>query len=248
LSATGDGVAARPADRDWRIHPHGAILALEENLWTVTGEIPGVPMALRRTMTVVRLSDGRLVLHSVIALGPAAMAQIEAWGEPSFVVVPSGYHRIDAPAYKRRYPRAVVISPRRCRKRVEQRVAVDGGFERLPEDPALVAEELPGAHEGVLIVSSGDARERATLVFKDVFFNQDPLPGIAGRLYDLLGSTGGPKVPPVARWFLVDDRRALRAHLERLAGRPDLVRIIPGHGEAIDVWPGKALAKAAAAL
>ncbi len=234
--------------RDWRIHPHGPIRALDENVWMVSGEIPGVPMALRRTMTVIRLSDGRLVLHSVIALAPTAMTQLEAWGEPAFVVVPSGYHRIDASAYKKRYPRAVVVCPPKGRKRVAQRVAVDGGFELLPKDAALEAQLLDGAHEGVLIALSGDERTRATLVFNDVFFNQAPLPGITGTVYGWLGSTGEPKVPPVARWFLVDDRAALRAHLERLSRRPDLARIVPGHGEPIEVWPAQALSRAAQAL
>ena len=235
-------------DRDWRIHPHGAIRTLEDNLWTVSGHIPGLPMPLRRTMTVVRLGDGRLVVHSAIALAHTSLAQLESWGEPAFIVVPSGYHRIDAPAYKKRYPKALVVCPPKSRKRVEERVAVDGGYELLPDDPALEAVHLDGTCEGVLIAKSGAEHERATLVFNDVFFNQAPLPGLAGKIYGLLGSTGGPKVPPVARWLLVQDRAALRSHLELLARRPGLVRLIPGHGEPIDVWPSKVLSKVAAAL
>ncbi len=247
-----DGDDARkppPApERDWRIHPHGAIRALESNLWTVSGEIPGLPIALRRTMTVVQLTDGRLVLHSAIALAPTAMAQLEAWGEPAFVVVPGRYHRIDAPAYKKRYPNAKVVCPPKARAHVEKRVAVDGDYDVLPRDPALEAALLEGSHEGVLIAKSGPEHTRATLVLNDLFFNQAPLPGIAGWLYGLFGSTGGPKINPVARRLLVDDRRALRAHFESLARREDLVRIIPGHGEPVDVWPGKVLARAAGVL
>ncbi len=249
MSGEGESQKGTPAsERDWSIHPHGAIRALESNLWMVGGEIPGMPIPLRRTMTVVRLSDGRLVLHSVIALAPTAMAQIEAWGEPAFVVVPNRCHRIDAPAYKKRYPHAKVVCPPKARIHVERRVAVDGGYELLPRDPALEAALLEGSQEGVLIAKSGPEHTRATLVFNDLFFNQAPLGGLTGRVYGLLGSTGGPKVPPVARWFLVDDRKALRAHLESLARREDLARIIPGHGEPIEVWPGKALARAASAL
>lgn len=234
--------------RDWRIHPHGAIRALEDNLWTVSGHIPGLPMPLRRTMTVVRLTDGRLVVHSAIALAHTSLAQLESWGEPAFIVVPSGYHRIDAPAYKKRYPKALVVCPPKSRGRVQKAVAVDGGYDLLPDDPALEAVHLDGTSEGVLIAKSGAEHARATLIFNDVFFNQEPLPGLAGRIYGLLGSTGGPKVPPVARWFLVQDRAALRSHLELLARRPGLVRLVPGHGEPIDVWPSKVLSKVAAAL
>lgn len=236
------------AEIGWTIHPHGSLTRLEDNLKIVTGDIPGLPFRLRRVMTVAKLSDGRLVFHSVIALGPSAMAELEAWGEPAFVVVPSGYHRIDAPAYKRRYPKIQVVCPAKARGRVEERVQVDGGFELLPADPAIEAQQLDGAYEGVLGVRSGDRYQRLTLVFNDTFFNQSPIPGIAGRIYGLLGSTGGPRVPPIVRWSQVSDRAALRAHLERLASRPELVRLVPGHGEPIDVWPGKTLARAAAEL
>src|SRR5690606_38404698 len=82
---------------------HGPLERLEDNLWRVEGALPN--MALRRVMTVVRMADGRLVIHSAIALPDELMAQIEAWGRPSYLLVPNAYHRLDAPAYKARYDR-----------------------------------------------------------------------------------------------------------------------------------------------
>src|SRR5690606_38404699 len=79
---------------------HGPLERLEDNLWRVEGALPN--MALRRVMTVVRMADGRLVIHSAIALPDELMAQIEAWGRPSYLLVPNAYHRLDAPAYKAR--------------------------------------------------------------------------------------------------------------------------------------------------
>jgi hypothetical protein len=71
-------------------------------------------------------------------------------------------------------------------------------------------------------------------------------------LRHLTGSTGGIKITRVARLFLIADKRAARAHLERLAALPGLCRIIVPHHVVIDrtsgMEPGAALAAAAATL
>ena len=51
------------------------------------------------TSTIARMTDGSLVLHSPIALEEDAMVDLEALGTPAFLIVPSRYHRLDAPAY-----------------------------------------------------------------------------------------------------------------------------------------------------
>jgi hypothetical protein len=70
-------------------------------------------------------------------------------------------------------------------------------------------------------------------------------PGLDGLLLRLLGSTGGPKVTPLARWIAVRDRRALRDHLLQLAQTPGLVRVIPCHGGIISKDPSGVLRRVA---
>jgi hypothetical protein len=62
-----------------------------------------------------------------------------------------------------------------------------------------------------------------------------------------MGSTGGPKVTRVGRFFLLKDRSAFRAHLERLA-TDDVVRLVPGHGDVVDQDAAAALRRIAASL
>ena len=57
--------------RPWTVLKHDPLRKLESNLWEVEGELPGMP--LRRRMVLVRLSDGRLVIHSPIACDDATM-------------------------------------------------------------------------------------------------------------------------------------------------------------------------------
>lgn len=78
---------------------------------TVTGDIHMPLMHLPRRMTVVRRHDGRLVVFSAIALHEDEMAELEAWGTPTFLIVPSNKHRLAAKIWKDRYPAMQVVTP-----------------------------------------------------------------------------------------------------------------------------------------
>lgn len=212
---------------EWNVLPHGPIERLADNLWWVQGTLPG--MSLKRVMTVVRLGDGRLVIHSAIALEPGAQAELEAWGTPSFLLVPNHYHRLDAPAYKRRYPQLKVLAPKGSRPKIAEVIAVDGGYEDFPSDPQVRLEALHGVKdmEGALLVRSNDG---LTVVLNDVVFNMDKKQDFLGWLFTtVLGSAPGPRVSRLSKLTLIADKRAFRADLERFAAMPELTRLIVAH-------------------
>jgi hypothetical protein len=213
---------------EWKVLDHGPLEKLEDNLWRLEGSLPGSP-PFKRVLTVVRLADGRLVINNGICLDDAALKQIETLGRPAFLVVPGAKHRLDAPAYKSRYPDIVVVSPAGARKDVEKLVKVDT---TTPDfgDPNVRWIPLDGVGEGeaVLEVRSGD---RVTLVFNDAVMNVPRSGGFFGFVLGVVGFTGdAPKVSGPAKFFLVKNKPALRAHLERLADTPQLARVIVSHG------------------
>lgn len=215
----------------WKVLPHDPVIALEDNLRTVEAALP--KMSLKRRMTIIRLSDGRLVIHNAIALDDASMAALEAWGKPAFLIVPNHFHRLDAVPFKQRYPDLVVIADPRSRKGVEAALPVDGGPELLPKDPSLHCEPLDGCKIGEMafIIRHGAT---ATLLLNDALFNQPHLPGFSGFVMRALGSTGALKVTRIMRLFGVKDLAALEAHLARLADTPGLTRLIVSHGQTLD--------------
>jgi hypothetical protein len=186
-------------------------------------------MSLKRVMTVARLSDGSLVIHSAIALAEEEQRKLEALGTPSVLIVPNRGHRLDAPAYKKRYPALRVFAPRGGRKGVEEVVPVDGTYEDFPGDDTVRLETLKGVaeEEGAMLVRSSDG---TTVVLNDVVFNMDRKKDPLGWFFTtVLGSAPGPRVSRLVKLLYVKDRKALRAELERLATIPDLVRLIVAH-------------------
>lgn len=235
------------ANTSWNVPPHAPIETLEDDLWRVEAPVPGIP--LRRVMTLARLDDGRVVIHSAIPLDESSMQRVEAWGRPAFLVVPSRYHRLDAPAYKRRYPDLTVVCPRAARSGVEQVVPVDGDYETFPAGQCVRLQHLDGtgAREGVMLVEHSGA---ATLVFNDLIFDMPHLSGVQGFVLRHVTRSSGdaPHVSRIGRAFIVKNRRRLREELLQLAETPRLRRILVAHHRVISDDPAGALRSVAATL
>lgn len=229
----------------WTVYDHDDIEKLDDNLWTVIGSLPNIP--LKRIMTIVRLDDGGLVIHGPIALREEAMAELEAFGKPAFIVVPNRYHRLDSVIYKKRYPEAQILVPSGSRRQIEEVVPVDLTYEEFAsgDTVSFTYPDGVGKIEAVMRVRSPRG---TTLVFTDVLFNVPHAPGFSGMVLRLVGSSGGPKVTRIGKLFVVKDKAALAASLRELARTENLVRVIPGHGVFITEEPGPTLDRVAAAL
>src|SRR5262245_51253122 len=228
---------------EWTVLRHEPIEKLADNLWRVSGTLRGPGGDIQRQMVLARRRDGKLVVYNGVALTDDEMKQIDAWGTPSVLVVPNPYHRQDALIWKKRYGDVTVVAPAGARKRVAKVVAVDAITEDAPRDDDVKVFAMDGCpSEACLEVRSGD---EVTLVFCDTLMN---VPKRGGMFGFLLGPTGRIASPRVARWFVIKDKRAFAAHLEKLAELPGLARVLFGHGTPItDDAPG-ALRKVAAQL
>ncbi len=212
------------AFQTWTVLPHDPIDKVESNLWYVTGMMPDG--RTQRAMCVARRRDGRLVIHNAIALEEPRMKELEAFGEPTFLVVPNSFHRQDAKIWKDRYPKIKVLCPAGGVEGVSKVVAVDGTYAGYPSDPDVELVHFDGCkdREGVMTVHSDG---KTTAVINDMVMNITRRGGFWGFM---LAPTGRPAVPRISRWAVVSDKRAFRAHLDRLAGDATLARIIVSHG------------------
>jgi len=228
----------------WKVLPHGPIEKLSDRLWRVEGKLD--PMC--RVMAIAKRADGSLVVHNGIALGDAEMAEIDAFGKVGTILVPNGYHRLDAKVFADRYPEARVLCPANAKTKVEQVVPVAGSYEDFGTDASVELVTLRGTkeREGVMIVRGTDG---TSLVFNDAIFNMPHGAGFTGFvLRRVTASTGGPTVSRIMKWLVIADKPAFRAHLEELAKLPDLRRILVSHHETITDDPAGTLARVAAAI
>jgi len=204
-------------------------------------------MGLGRWMTIARMNDGRLVVHSAVALPEDQMARIDEWGEVAFIVVPNRFHRLDAAAFAERYPEAKVVCPAGAKAKVEAVVPVDLGYDEFEGDDVVSIDYVAGLKESEGVMRVRDA-EGVTLVFTDLLFNKKHGKGFGGLIMRMIGSSGGPKVTPLFRMMALKDKPALREALLGLAETEGLVRLVPGHGRIIDDDPAGTLRSVAERL
>ena len=231
----------------WKVLPHGKLSEIDENLLTVTGTIAMPLMELPRRMTVVRLNDSRLVIYSAISLDEAEMRALEDYGQPAWLIVPNDHHRLDAAAWKQRYPQIRVVAPEGSREKVAEAVPVDSTAPRFG-DPNVRFVIVPGtrSHEAALVV---ETRTGTTLVLNDVVANIRNARGFGGWLLELMGFAGDePHVPRPVSLMMIDDKAALRTQLLEWAAIDSLNRILVSHGEPIEANPQQALRELAQSL
>jgi hypothetical protein len=223
-------------NESWTVLPHGDIEQLATNLFIVEGKVRMPLGETSRHMTIVRLSTGHLVIYSAICLDDARMAQLTALGAPSYLVVPSGIHRLDIKPWRDRFPGMQVIAPHGARERVAEMVEptldVDGSVVDLG-DPRVSIEAVPGT-DGQELTMLVETETGTTLVVNDLIFNLPEMSGVQGFGMKVLGfKPGQAAMPKLVRMRFVKDEKAMRAQLERWAEIPDLERVIVSHGRPI---------------
>ena len=225
----------------WTVLPHTPIEVLAPNVWRVEGVLNAWN---KRVMVLVRLGDGRILMHNAVALDEPSMARIDAWGEVAAILVPNGFHRQDAFIMQNRYPKAKVYAPSGAMGRASKATPCAGSYADVPTDASVTVRHLEGIgkREGVLLVRSGDG---VSAVFCDTLLN---LPKLSGWLGTLLYPTGVLSVPRPTKLLFARDRKALQADLESMAADPALVRVIPGHGAVVESDARGRLREAAARL
>jgi hypothetical protein len=203
-----------------KIHPHGELSEIAENLWQLRGSLP---FPLPRNMTVHRLPGGELLLHSVVALNDDGLKKLEALGKPAWMLVPHPMHTMDAPFYKQRYPDIRVIAPDDAKPKLRT-VGVDFSPEAGLAEIGLRHHVVPGMKytEVVLEVPVDGGR---ALLFTDLI-GQGKAKNLLLRL---LGPPGGSGVARIVRFRQLSDKRAVRSFLEKTAETPDIRVVTTAH-------------------
>lgn len=233
--------------KEWTVLPHGELQHINERILTVVGDIKMPLVHFPRRMSVVQLQDGGAIIYSAVALDDAQMAQLEAFGRPAFMVVPSERHRLDAGIFKQRYPPMQVIAPSGAREKVEKVAHVDT---TAPDfgDAAVRYVEVPGTNgtEAALEVTGDDG---VTLIVNEIIGDVHGATGVRGWLLKLMGFAGDePNVPAPVKMMFSEGKEELAAQFRRWAELPKLKRIIVSHGDIIEDDPAGTLQRLASEL
>jgi len=206
---------------------------LADHLWELDAPLTIVGMAIGHRMTVARLPDGSLWLHSPVAHSPALSAALARLGPVAHVVAPNCMHDTYLEGWFAAYPSARFHGAKHF-SRFRPDLKFTDTLGDTP-DPAWAAtfdqhvmRGMPRLNEVVFL-----HRATRTLLVTDLAFNLGPaMPLLSRTLLRLNGCYDCFAVSRLLR-TTIKDRAALRASLDHIFTW-DFDRLILSHGRNLD--------------
>lgn len=210
-------------------YPHSPPRLLAENLWEVRGEWSN---KFGRRMTVVRLTDGRVALHSSIRLMGKDLDWLRGLGKIAFVIAPNVFHCSDAGWAAKEFPQAQLYCPKEKLK----------FFEEQGLKPKDVNTEFPALAELECIPTRGTRVHEAafvhvasrTLILCDLAFHMaEVFTGLEKVImkWNKVGGRFGPS--RLTKLVFTKDTKALLDSYREIL-RQDFDRVVVNHGEVLE--------------
>ena len=225
----------------------GALVARADDLWTVRTHLRIAVGDIGTRMTVMRLWDGSLLLHSPVEPSPELRKAIDEIGTVRWIVAPSLVHHFFCGHWAEAYPDAEVCAPAGLEKKrkdleIHQRLEPDLIDRWNGEVEAVLVEGAPRIDEWVFFHPAS-----RSVVFTDVAFNVRSDGRNDARLFHfLVGAVDRFGPHRFVRQFLRDKSTVARS-IDRVL-EWDFDRVIVTHGEVMETGGHAAVEQAFAYL
>jgi hypothetical protein len=208
--------------------------SIAEDLWSAEQPLRYLGVALTTRMTIVRLADGALMVHSPIHLTDELRTAVANSGRVRFIIAPNRFHHLFVADWQNAFPEAQTF----CAPGLDTKRG-DLKFTAILDDnaPAMWAAEMdqafmrafPPLNEIVFF-----HRKTHTLIFTDLLFNIASHDSAFSRfLLRLDGAFQGPAIPRSFKLLLRRRRLECAAFLRRLLSW-DFERAIVAHGAIVE--------------
>ncbi len=206
---------------------------IAEDVWAHDDDV-GLPLGLSMPgrATIMRLSDGGLVVHSPLRVDDETARAIDALGEVRFLVAPNSLHWMFLKAAKERWTRARVLAAPVLAKKLGS-----FAFEELPESgyvggmEGIRIERIQGAPRIQEHVFLHEASR--SLVVGDLMFNVHECRSFWMRLVLRLGGAWQKTAQSLEWRRLVKDRAAAAQSASNVLSW-DYERVVVAHGDVVE--------------
>lgn len=220
---------------------------LDDDLWVAEQEQRFLGVEVGSRMTVIRLKDGGLWVHSPLRLTAPVREAVEALGPVRFLVAPNCYHHLSISQWMATYPEARAhAAPGLPEKRKDVRFHAVLG-EQGPAEWTGQIDTLPWRGAPLMGEVVFFHRPSRTLVVTDCVHNIGPeAPALTRFTFRLLGGYGRLSTSAVDR-LVNRDRAAARATVDTIL-QWDIQRVILSHGHIVESGGAQAFREAYAWL
>ena len=209
----------------------GMLNQLVDGVWVAWTPQSFFGLQVGARMTVVRLRDGSLFVHSPIAIDDTLKGEIDALGDVGHVVAPNLFHHLHAGLAAELYPNAKVhLAPGLDKKRPDLKADALLGRE---QDPGWGSEIEAMPIEGTMLGETTFIHHPSgTLICSDLIENFETSDDWYTRLYLKLGGIHGKPGLSRALRMAFRDKKAARRSIDAILERP-FTRISLAHGDPL---------------
>jgi len=206
---------------------------LDSDLWIADAPLRFLGLEVGTRMTVIRLPDSRLLLHSPIPTAPELVGEVKALGPVAYLVAPNRFHHLFVGAWQRACPDAELhVAPGLEKKRPDLAPAGILGDEPQPGWKEVL-DQVCVRGMPLLNDVAFFHRPSATLLLTDLAFHIGPCSAPMTRLAFRLAGAYGRLTPTILERLLLRDREAFRRSLEQILEWP-FERVVVAHGEVCE--------------
>lgn len=231
----------------WNPADEYRLKALAPDLWISRHPLSLFGFRMVTCMTVVRLANGELWLHSPVPLDKERKTALDALGPVGYIVAPNRMHHLYAADALRQYPAARLYG-------APGLAAKNPLFANAPEISAGPAAPWAASLDSVFVEGNPELNESVffhpasrTLVITDLAVHLGPWDSFATRCYARLNGCYGRFGHSFVLRKLFRDQDAARQSIRRILAW-DFQRIVLAHGPVIDRNARQALESAFAWL
>ncbi|WP_164020312.1 DUF4336 domain-containing protein [Pyxidicoccus trucidator] len=215
------------------------LVAEDVHVLTVPFRFAGLEVGGR--MTVIRLPNGGLWVHSPVRLTPEVRAAVDALGPVRFLVAPNLMHYLAVPDWAAAYPDAQVAAPRHLRrKRPDMRIdlemgdAAEVGWAGVIDQ--VYVRGMPKLDEFIFF-----HRPSRTVLVTDLAFNFHQTDSWRLRVYLKLSGAWQRLASTLTARLLIKHKPSVREALSRVMAW-DAERVVVCHGDVVERGGREALA------
>ncbi len=218
------------------MHSDAFSVIVEGKIWASERPVWFSGVRLRARTSVLRLSDGGLLIHSPAPPSDAQRQQLATLGEVRWLVVPNCFHHLGTPAAAAAFPQAKILAPksaaaRNPKLRIDLDIHDPAFTKAVPEIALLPLAGVPFLDETLLF-----HRPTQTLFGADVVLSADENDHWSWRLAArITGCYKRLSVPPDVKKHLADKAATARS-LQALQDLP-IQRLVVAHGPVVETAP-----------
>lgn len=203
---------------------------IEKDIWVAETEFKLFGADFGNRMTVIRLSNGRLLLHSPLKISDGLLDSVRGLGKVDFIVTPNNFHGLFVEEWRREFPEAKYFTAKEVK---------ENGNSPFPL--SSLRNEVSGSDIEVIKIKGAPKvneyafihKESKTLILTDMAFNIAANVSFWSKVFFKLNGAFDKFGPSRLMKTMISDPEALNSSIEVILAF-DIHRIIVSHGNILE--------------